>query len=60
MDAILNLLWAVQRLLSAALGVPTAALVRLLSLSWPAQLGATAGAGTGRKHQGRTRTDHTP
>jgi hypothetical protein len=60
MDAILNLLWAAQRLLSAALGVPTALLVKLLSLSWPGQLGATAGAGRGREHEGRTRTDHTP
>jgi hypothetical protein len=60
MDAILNLLWAVQRFLSVALGVPTAVLVSLLSLCWPAQLGVTAGAGTGRKHEGRTRTDHTP
>jgi hypothetical protein len=59
MDAILNLLWAAQRLLSAALGVPTAVLVRLLSLSWPADLGVIAGAGTGRKHEGRARTDHT-
>jgi hypothetical protein len=60
MDAVLNLLWAAQRLLSAALGVPTALLVKVLSLSWPAQLGATAGAGTERKPEGRTRTDHTP
>jgi hypothetical protein len=60
MDAILNLRWAAQRLLSAALGVPTAVLVRLLSLSWPARRLAAAGAGTGRKHEGRPSTDHTP
>jgi hypothetical protein len=39
MDAILNLLWAAQRLLSAALGVPTAVLVKLVSLSWPMHRG---------------------
>ena len=39
MDAILNLLWTIQRLLSAALGVPTAVLVKLVSLSWPMHRG---------------------
>jgi hypothetical protein len=60
MDAILNLLWTIQRLLSAALGVPTAVLVRLLSLFWPAHRVAAAGAGMGRGHDGRTRVDGTP
>jgi hypothetical protein len=49
MDAILNLLWAAQRFLSATLGVPTALLVGLLSLSWPAHRVAATGAGTGGK-----------
>jgi hypothetical protein len=39
MDAVLNLLWAAQRLLSATLGAPTGLLVKFLSLFWPAHPG---------------------
>jgi hypothetical protein len=45
MDRVLNAFWAAQRLLSATLGVPTALLVKFLSLSWPARWLAAAGGG---------------
>jgi hypothetical protein len=39
MEGILNMLWAAQRLLSAALGAPAGVLVTLLSLPWHVRRG---------------------